>query len=92
MIKKGELYYPDSAAKKRAWLKSKNVYALAEKNPVKFWESVAKELVWRKKWTKAYIDSAPHIKWFNGAKLNITENCLDRNLAQRKNLSRSRSE
>ncbi|MFZ3074060.1 MAG: acetate--CoA ligase [Minisyncoccales bacterium] len=85
MIKKGELYYPDAAAKKRAWLKSKAVYALAEKNPVKFWENVAKELLWRKKWTKAYTDTPPHIKWFAGAKLNISENCLDRNLAQRKN-------
>jgi len=85
MIKKGELYYPDAATKKRAWLKSKGVYALAEKNPVKFWENVAKELLWRKKWNKAYLDTPPHIKWFSGAKLNITENCLDRHLAARKN-------
>lgn len=85
MIKKGELYYPDAAAKKRAWLKSKNVYAAAEKNPVKFWEAAAKELVWRKRWTKAYIDTPPNIKWFSGAKLNIAENCLDRNLTVRKN-------
>ncbi len=85
MIKKGELYYPDAAAKKRAWLKQKNVYALAEKNPVKFWEGVAKELYWQKPWKKAYVDTPPHISWFAGAKLNISENCLDRNLAKRKN-------
>lgn len=85
MIKKGELYYPDAAAKKRAWLKSKSVYATAEKNPVKFWETVAKELIWQKKWKKAYVDSPPHIKWFAGAKLNITQNCLDRHLSLRKN-------
>ena len=85
MIKKGQLYYPDAAAKKRAWLKTKNVYALAEKNPVKFWENVAKELYWRKPWKKAYVDTPPHISWFSGAKLNISENCLDRNLAERKN-------
>ncbi len=85
MIKKGELYWPDAAAKKRAWLKSKAVYAAAEKNPVKFWESAAKELVWRKKWKKAYIDTPPYIKWFAGGKLNIAENCLDRHLKLRKN-------
>jgi acetyl-CoA synthetase len=85
MIKKGELYWPDAAAKKKAWLKSKNVYAEAEKNPVKFWEKIAKELVWKKKWSKVYADTPPHIKWFAGAKLNITENCLDRHLSLRKN-------
>lgn len=85
MIKKGQLYYPDAAAKKRAWLKQKSVYTLAEKNPVKFWESVAKELYWQKPWKKAYVDTPPHISWFAGAKLNISENCLDRNLAKRKN-------
>ncbi len=85
MIKKGGLYYPDAAAKKRAWLKQKSVYALAEKNPVKFWEGVAKELYWQKPWEKAYVDTPPHISWFAGAKLNISENCLDRNLAKRKN-------
>ena len=85
MKKIGELYYPGAAAKKGAWLKSKAVYAAAEKNPVKFWEDIAKELVWRKKWNRAYIDSPPHIKWFSGAKLNITENCLDRHLSARKN-------
>ena len=85
MVKKGELYYPDAAAKKRAWLKSKNVYAEAEKNPVKFWEKAANELVWQKKWKKAYADTPPHVKWFIGGKLNITQNCLDRHLSLRKN-------
>lgn len=66
-------------------MKNKSVYAMAEKNPVRFWETVAKELVWCKKWTKAYTDTPPHIKWFSGAKLNITENCLDRQLTLRKN-------
>lgn len=85
MEKIGNLYWPDKAAKKRAWMKSKSVYAAAEKNPVKFWEKVAEELVWQKKWEKAYVDTPPHIKWFSGAKLNITQNCLDRHLALRKN-------
>lgn len=85
MIKKGELYWPGAAAKKRAWVKSKSVYAAAEKNPVKFWESLARDLVWQKKWKKAYQDTPPHIKWFVGGKLNITQNCLDRHLQTYKN-------
>ena len=29
--------------------------------------------------------SKPEIKWFEGAKLNITENCIDRHLATKGN-------
>ncbi len=85
MIKKGELYYPNKEAIKRAWLKKRIIYAQAEKNPVKFWDGVAKELLWHKKWTKTYADTPPYLKWFVGGKLNITENCLDRHLTVRKN-------
>ena len=85
MKKVGNLYWPGAAVKKSAWLKSKAIYAAAEKNPVKFWENIAKELTWRRKWKKAYIDTPPRIQWFFGAKLNITENCLDRHLPARKN-------
>ena len=85
MKKVGELYWPEAGGKKRAWLNSKSIYAAAEKNPVKFWGNIAKELVWRKKWKKIYVDTPPCARWFSGAKLNITENCLDRHLAARKN-------
>ena len=85
MKKVGELYWPEAGGKKRAWLNSKSVYAAAEKNPVKFWGNIAGELVWRIKWKKIYVDTPPRVRWFSGAKLNITENCLDRHLAARKN-------
>ena len=40
---------------------------------------------WRKPWTKtlAWNFTDPDVKWFQGGKLNITENCLDRHLALR---------
>lgn len=81
MNKKGELYYPNKDTIKRAWVKDKSVYSKAEEDPIKFWENLAKDLIWHKTWEKAYEDTPPHIKWFAGAKLNITQNCLDRHLA-----------
>ena len=52
-------------------------------NPEAFWEEVASHFVWKKKWEKVcdwnFIE--PHVKWFLGGKLNITENCLDRHIA-----------
>lgn len=59
------------------------VYRKSVRNPEAFWEEIAEEhFVWRKKWD-AVLDwdfSKPEIKWYNGAKLNITENCIDRHI------------
>ncbi|MCX2432617.1 acetate--CoA ligase [Pedobacter sp. GR22-10] len=51
-------------------------------NPEQFWGEVAQNFQWRKPWFKvlSWNFEAPEIKWFEGAKLNITENCLDRHL------------
>lgn len=59
------------------------VYRKSVRNPENFWEEVAEEhFVWRKKWDKVleWDFSKPEIKWFQGAKLNITENCIDRHI------------
>ena len=55
-------------------------YAKSVENPEAFWESVAEHFVWYKKWDKVldWNFSKPHMEWFKGATLNITENCLDR--------------
>ncbi len=59
------------------------VYRKSVRDPENFWEEVAEEnFLWRKRWSKvlSYDLSKPEIKWFEGAKLNITENCIDRHL------------
>ena len=62
------------------------VYRKSVRNPEAFWEEIAEEhFVWRKRWNNvlSWDFSKPEIKWFEGAKLNITENCLDRHLPVR---------
>ena len=62
------------------------VYRKSVRNPEAFWEEIAEEhFVWRKKWNNvlSWDFSKPEIKWFEGAKLNITENCIDRHLPTR---------
>ena len=56
-------------------------------DPKKFWESKAQNFSWRKKWDSVldWDFTKPEIKWFEGGKLNITENCLDRHLEKRGN-------
>jgi len=85
MIKKGNLYFPTKEFKKKAWLNNKKIYREANKDPILFWERLAEEIHWREKWKKVFEHKPPYFKWFLGGKLNITENCLDRNLKERKN-------
>ena len=64
------------------------VYRKSVRNPELFWEEVAEEhFLWRKKWHNvlSWDFKKPEIKWFEGAKLNITENCIDRHLTTRAN-------
>lgn len=62
-------------------------YAMSVENPEQFWEGVANEFQWKKKWDKVleWNFSEPNVNWFKGAKLNITENMLDRHLEKRGN-------
>ncbi len=60
----------------------KEAYAQSVNDPESFWAAQAETFKWRKKWDKV-VDwefDSPSVKWFTGAKLNITENCLDRHL------------
>ncbi|MBK9477281.1 MAG: acetate--CoA ligase [Bacteroidetes bacterium] len=62
-------------------------YKKSVDQPEEFWASVAANFLWKKKWNKVldWNFKAPKITWFEGAKLNITENCLDRHLAKNGN-------
>jgi len=65
----------------------KTAYAKSVKEPEAFWAEVADNFTWKKKWDKVldWNFTEPNIQWFKGAKLNITENCLDRHLANNAN-------
>lgn len=57
-------------------------YQLSVDNPEVFWANIAEHFTWKKKWDRVldWNFTEPKIEWFGGAKLNITENCLDRHL------------
>lgn len=77
MIKKKDLYYPTKEFQKKAWVKDKKIYQTAAKNPVKFWEKLARELFWFKEWQKPFEHNPPYFKWFLGGKTNITSNIFE---------------
>jgi acetyl-CoA synthetase len=66
--------------------KYNEMYQRSISDPEGFWAEQAEEFVdWMKPWSKVWdwdFDEA-RIAWFEGAKLNVAYNCLDRHLATR---------
>lgn len=61
-------------------------YKKSIKEPKKFWDKIADEnFNWYRKWDSVleYDMQEAEFKWFEGAKVNITKNCIDRHLAKR---------
>jgi len=57
-------------------------YKKSVEQPEEFWATIGDTFYWRKKWDNVleWNFNEPKIEWFKGAKLNITENCIDRHL------------
>jgi acetyl-CoA synthetase len=60
-------------------------YRASVENPEQFWADIASNFTWSKEWDKVleWDFNNFNVEWFKGAKLNITENCLDRHLPLR---------
>jgi acetyl-CoA synthetase len=62
------------------------LYQQSIDQPEAFWDEQAGQfLTWQKRWDKvmAYDYPSAYIRWFEGGKLNVSYNCLDRHLATR---------
>lgn len=86
---------PDRVREK-SYVKSRaeydKLYKESVENPNAFWAKMAKE---RLSWFQPFDESKVsdwsfdakdlHVKWFEGGKINVSYNCLDRHLATKKN-------
>lgn len=63
-----------------------SVYKSSIEHPEKFWNEHGNKISWFKKWNKVYDKNnliRPH--WFQDGQLNMTYNCLDRNISKHGN-------
>ena len=59
----------------------KNLYDQSINNPSKFFSNLAKaDLSWIKDFTSVHNEEFANTKWFEGGKINISVNCIDRHL------------
>ncbi len=59
------------------------LYRQSLDDPETFWSQMAEELDWIEPWEKVLEWDPPFSRWFVGAKLNASVNCLDRHLGSR---------
>lgn len=83
---------PSESFRKQAYIKSdeeyQKLYQESIKDPEAFWAKRAEEcLHWDKKWNKVFTwdQKASKFTWFEGGKLNVCYNCVDRHLAKNGN-------
>jgi len=78
-------YWPSEELKKVAWESDPEIYAKAAADPVAWWNKLAKEGInWFKEWDETYIEDIGKTTWFEGGKLNICYNAVDRHIKDKK--------
>ena len=81
-----QLFYPSAEFVKQAAVSGMDAYnalcAEAEKDYTGYWARLAREHVtWKQPFTQVLDESnSPFFKWFADGKLNVSYNCLDRNV------------
>jgi acetyl-CoA synthetase len=87
LMTEDRVFNPPADGQATAYVKSMDEYRAHYKrsmeDPEGFWAERAEQLVsWDKKWDRVLEADLhkPEIKWFQGGKLNISYNCLDRHL------------
>jgi len=85
ILQEKRLFPPTPEFSQNAQIKSledyQQLYDKAKADPEKFWADLAEtQLHWFQKWDTVLDWKPPFAKWFDGGKMNISYNCLDRHL------------
>ncbi len=76
-------FAPPAEFAAHANVRDPEIYARAAADFEKFWEGEAERLEWFERWRKVlhWDDKTKVARWFDGGKLNVSHNCLDRHVA-----------
>jgi acetyl-CoA synthetase len=76
-----ERFDPPAEFRAHALLNDPEVYERAARDPLGWWTEQADRLDWFERWHTVLDDSnPPFYKWFEGGRLNVSYNCLDRHV------------
>ncbi len=95
LLKEKRVFKPSRDFSRQAnWNKKtvRELRQLGDKSPERFWAKMAREHVtWFRPWKKVLDWEPPFAKWFVGAKLNVSYNCLDRHLEGKNSWRRNKA-
>ena len=87
------MFVPPAALVERAWVKSipryEEQWNASTADPEGYWGEIAEGFVWDRRWDRVLdynFGSNPdelYVRWFEGGKMNVTVQCLDRHLEAR---------
>jgi len=80
LLRENRSFPPPAGFRNKARIQDEQIYAEAERDPEGFWAKFADELEWSRRWDKVLDWNPPHAKWFVGATLNASANCVDRHV------------
>jgi acetyl-CoA synthetase len=80
LLKEDRSFSPAPEFSRTANVADPAIYERAAKDPEAFWAEFARELEWIKPWDKVLEWKSPNARWFDGGKLNVSVNCLDRHV------------
>jgi acetyl-CoA synthetase len=80
LLREERTFPPPAAFQDRALVRDPQIYADADRDPDAFWARMAGELEWSRPWDTVLDWQPPHARWFVGGQLNVSVNCLDRQI------------
>jgi len=81
LLSENRTFAPSAEFAAQANAKS-DLYEIAERDRLAFWEEQASNLHWDEKWNQVLDWQPPFPKWFVGGKLNASYNALDRHVLE----------
>ena len=83
-----KIFEVPAATKENTWIDNETYLKMYEESvtyPKAFWDKQAERLDWFKKWdnTLDWDYNKAHIRWYEGGKLNVSYNCIDRHLEKK---------
>ena len=80
LLQEDRRFPPSADFRAKANINDPKIYESAARDPEAFWAGFAAELEWMRPWDRVLEWKPPHARWFDGGKLNVSVNCVDRHL------------
>jgi acetyl-CoA synthetase len=80
LLEERRVVEPAERFRKDAVVRDDSIYENAARDVEGFWAAQAGTLQWTRPWDTVLTWAPPWVKWFEGGRLNVSANCLDRHV------------